>query len=101
MAMYGGSDQKTTQVDNAMQLLPARLRIPADPPVSILELQRGCAESQSTEPAVLRVNQIANLCTDQGTGPSGVLLDHQLIPDTDLCIALHPNQLKLLNLPDC
>jgi hypothetical protein len=31
-------------------------------------LQRGCAESQSTEPAVLRANQIANLRTDQGTG---------------------------------
>jgi hypothetical protein len=31
------------------------------------------------------------LRTNQGTGPSGVLLDHQFIPDTDLVLGLHPN----------
>ena len=101
MTMYAASDQKTTQVDNAMQLLSARLRIPADPLVSILELQGGCTEPQSTEPTMFRADQIANLCADQRACPSGVLLDHQLIPDTDLGIGLHPDQLKFLNFSGC
>ena len=50
---------------------------------------------------MFRANQVANLCPDQGTRPSGVLLDHQLVPDTELGIALHANQLKRLNLPSC
>ena len=101
MASYGGSNKKTTQVDDTMQLLLACLCIPADPLVSILELQGGCAESQAAEPAMFRADQVANLRTDQGTGSSGVLLDHQFVPDTDLGIGLHPDQLKCLQPPGC
>ena len=101
MAMYAGSDQETTQVDYAMQLLSARLCIPADPLVPIFELQGGCAESQATKPTMFRADQIANLRTYQRTGPSGVLLDHQLIPDADLGISLHLDQLKFLNSSGC
>ena len=68
MATYAGPDQETTQVDDTMQLLLACLCIPADPLVSILELQGGCAEPQATEPAMFRADQVANLRTDQRTG---------------------------------
>jgi hypothetical protein len=101
MATYARPDQETTQVDDTMQLLSACLCIPADPLVSILELQGRCAEPQATEPAMCRANQVANLCADQGTPPSGVLLDHQLVPESDLSIGLHPNQLKRLDLAGC
>ena len=101
MATYAGPNQETTQVDDTMQLLSACWCIPADPLVSILELQGGGAEPQSTEPAMVRANQVANLCANQGTRPSGMLLDHQLVPDTDLGIGLHPDQLKCLQPPGC
>jgi hypothetical protein len=59
-----------------MQLLLACGGIPADPLVSSLEWQGRCAEPQAPEPALFRANQLANLCADQGTRPSGMLLDH-------------------------
>ena len=101
MATYAGPDQETTQVDDTMQLLSAGLCIPADPLVSIFELQGRCAEPQSTEPAMCRADQVAKLCADQRTRPSGMLLKHQFVPDTDLAIGLHPDQLKSINLSDC
>ena len=98
MATYAEPNQKTAQVDDTIQVLSPRFSIPANPPVPIPELQGRCAEPQSSKPAMFRADQVAHLCTNQRTRPSGVLLEHQLVPDTDLGIGLYPDQLKFLNL---
>jgi hypothetical protein len=81
-----------------MQVLLASLGFPADPLISSLQLQRRGAEPQAPEPALFRANQVAHLGAHQRTRPPGMFLDHQLVPDAHLRIALYPNQLKFLNL---
>src|ERR1035437_8101791 len=62
------ADKKATHTNHTVQVLPARRRVPIDPLIPILKLQRCSAESKAAQPTIPGTNQITHLRTHQRPG---------------------------------
>ena len=59
MAMHAGAQQKATHAKYAVQVLTVLLRVPANPLVSIAQIECCRAESKATQPAVIGRDEVA------------------------------------------
>ena len=56
-------------------------RRPPDPRIPILQVERGAAEADRPQPAVLRADQVAQLSAHQPTLVQRMFPDHQFVPE--------------------
>ena len=80
LAVDPGSDEKAVHMEHARSMLHTWGLRPPDPSVSILEIERGAAKADGTQPTVIGSHQIAQLPSDQTTLVQRVFPQHQLIP---------------------
>ena len=67
MAMHAGAQQKAAHAQHAVQVLTALLHVPAYPLVSIAKIECCCAEGKATQPAMIGIDEVAQLAAHQGT----------------------------------
>jgi hypothetical protein len=68
------------QTDDFPQMPQARDGRPTNPLIPGLQHEGAGAETQGAEPAVLAADEIAQLGPHQGRIPTGMLFDHQIVP---------------------
>ena len=65
-----------------MQVRTVLIGVPADPLISVTQLQGRSTEGKTTEPAMIGIDEVAQLAPHQGASTLRVLTDHHFIPDS-------------------
>ena len=94
------ADQKAAQAENAMQVPFPRFPVPADPGVPRREALRGRGESDSPQPAMRRVDQVAQPAADMARRSPRMLARGHLGPQEALVRRFHRNRPKSRNPTD-
>ena len=85
------------QADDAVHVLALLVHSPANPLVAISQLDGRRTEPQTSEPAVLGANQVAQLCAHHDPGALGVFV-HQLVPQAQVLLSINFEQAQCANL---
>lgn len=92
MAAHRAADQEARHAHHAMKMLAPLGRVPTDPAVALGQVQRRGREAKAAEPAVLALDQVAQLRAHQRPGSLRMLAGHQFVPQPQLLKTLDLDQ---------
>ena len=92
VAAHRAADQEARHAHHAVKMLASSGCVPTDPAVAVGQVQRRGGEAKAAEPAVLGLDQVAQLRAHQRPGSLRMLAGHQLVPQPQLLQALDLDQ---------
>ena len=95
MTLHFRANEQTRQTNHTAELTHSRCHRPTNPLITGAQRKGGRTKAQSTQPAVLAPNQIAELRANQGRIPTRMLLDHEIIPQSVLRILMATEQIQM------
>ncbi len=95
---HTGPNQKPTHVQDPLQMLAPLREVPSHPIVASLQAQRGTAQADASEPAMVGGYQIAPLSADQPALLQIMLAEHQFVPYPPMFLIGHLDQAQSADL---